>query len=41
MKLCIMVGLGKVKVGLVVSERKMLFEFKLILPFRESRGPGG
>lgn len=36
-----MVGLGKVNVGLVRREMKILLEFRLILPLRESRGAEG
>jgi len=41
MNSCMTVGLGKVKVGLVIKDMKMLLEFKLMFPFRVRRGAEG
>jgi len=41
MNYCMTVGLGKVKVGLVIKDMKMLLEFKLMFPFRVRRGAEG
>ena len=41
MNSCMTVGLGKVKVGLVIKDMKILLEFKLMFPFRVRRGAEG